>query len=443
MLISREKFAKIEEYVLYLFGIAIFLTEPCIKAMCGVVIILLVLRKILFKEKLFCGNEKLTKFLIWFLIIGVFWNFLAGMSYKPARNFIKMMRYIVLMFYVYPIVQRDREVLKKLYISCLVGFIILFIVVFIQYKSGVDRAFGIVGVEWTFEKNMKDILIKRDNIFGLGINTTALLGGIFGVINLFLILCLKDNLLKIIFILNTMVALFIICVTKSRSGLLAFSVVVLLETFIIGFFYIKNKLYMIIGLIILFFGFIMEIKTLPMDKLDRFKRIFSLEKSLDNISNNIRIEMLKIAIYRIKKHPVLGSGTKYDRENSFRVYANNMKDSIRSVEVATKELFKTSYDDAHNMYINMTVDNGLYIIGYLMIWFGIPFMIIKRLKYCEENDKVIAIAMLMGILSYEIQGLFWPIWRNMNQVLFWFILSIAVSVTISSKTENIEKNVLN
>lgn len=442
MLISREKFAKIEEYILYLFGIAIFLTEPCIKAMCGVVIILLVLRKILFKEKLFCGNEKLTKFLIWFLIIGIFWNFLAGMSYKPARNFIKMMRYIVLMFYVYPIVQRDRGVLKKLYISCLIGFIMLFIVVFIQYKNGFYRAYGLVGIHIEKLGDIKNLFIEQNQQETLGINTTALCTSIFGVITISLMMLNEKFIYLFYTICQIAVVFFVVIATKSRSGLVTFIVVLSVLVGVTYIFYKKErkKIYLLLLCSSVILG--LWIKNLPPDKIDRFKTILKLKNSDRDLSSNLRIEMLKIAKYRIKKHPILGSGTKYDKEYLFKKYVDNMN-NVTDREKEYKNIFQKGFDDAHNIYVNTLVDNGLYIIGYLMIWFGIPFMIIKRLKYCEENDKIIAIAMLMGILSYEIQGLFWPIWRNMNQVLFWFILSIAVSVTISSKTENIEKNVLN
>lgn len=402
MKISRENFNKFEEGVLYLYGILVFLNVDQIKLATTILILVLILRKLLFKERLECGNEKLKNFLLLFIVGGTVWNFLGGMSYKSARNFIKLCRYMSIIFYIFPMIKRDKKILYKFFVSCLVGYLILFIKVLQEYITGSYRVIGFSGI-----------------------NTTAKIGSIMASIFFPFSFEVKKIYKKIICLLLTLVGIFFIIASKGRGPLVSFCIVASLTIFILPLLKIKKE--QIIKTIVLIFIFtsIFYIK-IPKENLARYNNIFKVEQTIENSSNGLRIEMWKNAIWRIKQNPIFGSGTKYDGENLFKKYVEKMPERTTE-EKWYKETFLHGFNDAHNMYLNAVVDNGLFVIFLFFIWFLIPIYLV--LEYSKNSeDRILIFSLLTGIISYDIQGIFWPIWRNEEQVHFWILFGILVSI---------------
>lgn len=408
-MINREKFAKFEEILLYLYGILIFINKDTIRFCAGAVIIVLILRKILFKEKLECGNENLKKFLLFFVIGGTIWNFFGGMSYKPARNFLKMARYMPIVFYVYPMIKKDKKIVYKFLISCLIGYFILFFKVLQQSRSGMYRAEGYAGI-----------------------NPTGLLGAIVGSVSIGFAIGKNEFWKKSIYIILSVSGALITIATKGRGPFVS----IIGTTIIIIGLYIFSKIELKrIAKFLLIFIIAVPLfyKSIPQKNLERFKNIFDTEQTVGNSSNGLRVEMWKNAIWRIKQNPVFGSGTKYDGENLFKKYVEQMPEKTKE-EKWYKEAFEHGFDDAHNMYLNATVDNGLFVIVLAAIWFGIPGYLV--FKYFRKNEeKILPISLLSGIISFEIQGLFWPIWRKSQQAVFWILLALIISLCLEGKNE--------
>lgn len=411
-MISREKFQKIEEGILYLFGLSLFLNYEITKALITVIIIVLILRKMLFKEKLNCGNEKIKNFLLFYIIFGTIWNFLGGMSYKPARSFLKMARYIPFLFFMYPIVENKRDTLKKFGICCLVSYLYLFQKVLVQFVS--EKYYRVSGIE--------------------GINVTSVVASIVGSFTFSFLLNERDILKKIGYLIIYLSSFFVLVATKGRGALVA----LILMTIVTSGIYIYEKINVknvLIGLLSILVIGSLSYKQIPQDSIHRFKTTFNTEQTGDNTSNYLRIEMWKSAIWRVKQKPILGYGTKYDPKDMFRVYAENMPETT-STERYFKDILLKSFDDAHSMYLNALVDNGIFILSLIVIWFLIPsYMFFMNIRKIKKKD--IFIGTICGLGSFLIQGLFWPIWRKPDQMYFWIFFTILCILSFEEGKEEI------
>ena len=416
-MIKKEKFNKIEEVVLYILGLSIFLDYKFTKMLVAVVIILLFLRKILYKEKLECGNENIKKLIFFYIVVGTVWNFLGGMSYKPARNFLKMARYIPFLFFMYPILKRDKEKLKKFLLCSLISYGILFqkvIKEFIGFQYPWERAVG-------FE----------------GISVTGDIGAMVSVFSFGLFIDEKKWIKKIIYLIVFLSGIFITIATQGRAPLLS----ILLGTgfIIILEIYSKinlKKLSIVIGLILMvsFIG----IKIIPENYKERFETTFKTDKTIENTSNGLRIEMWKIGLKRIKENPILGSGTKYDKDNLFRKFALELPEETEVDKNYKYQLLNLGFNDAHSMYINAVVDNGIFVIVLFILWFGVPgYLYLKYYKVLEE--KKYFLGSLGSIISFLTIGGFWMMWRMQEQMYFWIFMSILL-VSVYSQREKLESN---
>ncbi|MHA4988126.1 O-antigen ligase family protein [Cetobacterium somerae] len=398
---KRESYYKLEEFLLYLIGLCLFLDFEYTKILVPIVVIDLIVRKIFFKESLNCGNENIKKFIIWFLIIGVFWNFLGGMSYKPARNFLKISRYISFVFFLYPLFQENKKYLNRFLLCTLGSYLILLIKVIKEYKPWV-RVEG-------FE----------------GISTTGDVASIVSLFSFGLFLKEKKIIKKIIYFIIYISGIFVTIATKGRAPLLSIAT----GTFILFCLEIYSnfslkKIASILGLLII--GTFIGINYLPENTTDRFKTTFHTEKTDENSSNGLRIEMWKIGLKRVKENPIFGSGTKYDKDNLFKKFTERLPENSEVEKKYKNYLLNLGFNDAHNMYINAMVDNGIYTLALLIMWFGIPIHLL--IKCCKERVlNGYYLGSIGGVISILIIGLFWMFWRTPEQMYFWVLYSIMLA----------------
>lgn len=405
---NREKFYKIEEILLYILGLCLFLNFEYAKFLVPLIIIDLIIRRVLFKEELNCGNKNIQKFIIWFLIIGVFWNFLGGMSYKPVRNFLKISRYIPFLFFLYPLFQENKRYLNRFLLCTLGSYLILLMKVIKEYKPWI-RVEG-------FE----------------GISTTGDIGSIVALFSFGLFLKEKKILKKIAYLIIYISGIFVTIATKGRAPLLS----IVTGTFILLCLEIYSNFSFkkIIGILgsVLIVSFI-TLNYLPQGTMNRFKTTFHTEKTDENSSNGLRIEMWKIGLKRVKENPIFGSGTKYDKANLFRKFVKMLPENSEVEKKYKNYLLNLGFNDAHNMYINAMVDNGIYILTLLTIWFGIPgYLLIKYYKKVVLNGYYLG--SIGGIISILIIGAFWMFWRTPEQMYFWVLYSIML-VSVYKKEE--------
>lgn len=348
----KEKYFKFKEINLYLFGLSFFSNFDLAKIFLGVMIGCLIIDVFYYKEKLECGNNKLRNFLIFLVLGGTIWNFCADFNYRAARAYLKINRYAIIVFYLYSLVKNNKIILRNFIISLTISYITLVI----------------RGINFYFIEN------KR-NRFGSfeGVMDVAVLFAVVGAVCFGNIIKFKELRYKLLNGIILFFTIFLLIITQTRAALLAFVVGVM------GVLLFNRNIKIIITSCILA-GFLL-ISFLQTTYSARFKsNTFNTKVTLNNMSNGIRIEMWKNAIWRFKKHPIMGSGTKQD-EKLYREYVNNMPEETE-VQRVYKQALKDGFDDAHSMYFNSLTDNGLFLIVQLIFIFGVlPYILLKNSEY--------------------------------------------------------------
>lgn len=123
----KEKYLKFKEINLYLFGLSFFSNFDLAKIFLGIMIGCLVIDIFYYKEKLECGNNKLRNFLIFLVLGGTVWNFCADFNYRAARAYLKINRYAIIIFYLYPLVKNNKIILRNFIIALTISYITLII----------------------------------------------------------------------------------------------------------------------------------------------------------------------------------------------------------------------------------------------------------------------------------------------------------------------------
>ncbi|MGL5904017.1 MAG: hypothetical protein ACRCZO_15150, partial [Cetobacterium sp.] len=240
MKISREHYGKIEEILLYLIGLSLFVSYDISKILASVTILVLIGRKVLYKEPLDCGNEKIKKFIIGYILIGIVWNFIGGMSYKPVRNFLKMARYMPFVFFLYPLFQKKKEFFNRFLICGLGSYLILLGKVLSEYKK---NPFGRVDA---FE----------------GVNPTGTMGAMVAVFSFGLFVSEKNIFKKIGFLAIYVSGVWVTVATQGRAplvgALLGTGLIIGLELY--SNFNVKKMMILFLATLILIVG---GLKTIP------------------------------------------------------------------------------------------------------------------------------------------------------------------------------------
>ncbi|SJZ57440.1 O-antigen ligase [Cetobacterium ceti] len=409
MFLSRERFNKLEEFVGYLFGLSFFVNFKFSKDLVTVMVVLMVLRYVLFKEKLNCGDEKIKKFLYFFLFGGLIWNYFAGMSFVPVRQYLKIMRWVILPFYFYPVMLRDKKYIYKFMVPFLFGGVLSF------FKSGYE----FMKSPWTRVQGFD------------GVPSTGFGGMVLGNIGIGILLCKEKIKEKILGLIILGLGLGLIVFTQMRGALIG----LIIGSIIIGVFEINwKKLLIGLGIILVILG--VTFKNIEHSRLQRFTTTFDMEKNSGNSSNYTRILLWENGIWRIKKHPIMGSGTNNDKK-LFLEYAQTLPENTPFEKYMKYNLIDNEFSDTHNMYINAISDNGIFSLVQFFIWFIFsPYLLLKNLKINDKNLKMINL-ICGGVLSaYYFSGLTWSVWRNKwTPMIFWICFTGIVYIYGKLKEE--------
>lgn len=89
-MMNKEKFLKLKEIVLYILGVSLFINFNITKISLGFIFVFILIDIFYFKEKMEFGNKKLRKLVLFFIGVGILWNFLADFNYRAVRAFLKI-----------------------------------------------------------------------------------------------------------------------------------------------------------------------------------------------------------------------------------------------------------------------------------------------------------------------------------------------------------------
>ena len=413
-MIRRENFLKIEECLLYLLGVLLFTTFGYLKILMYPIVGIMILRRVLYGEKLECGSEKLKKILICFIIIGIVWNFLANGNYRDSRAFLQGNKYIVLIFFLYPLLTKTKETFSKFLIAIGVSISVV----------------SLLGIKETYVVNS---LIHRIGVFN-GIINTAITGFVGTVSGISFLIISKNKKVKIfggiIFILSYIALM----LTQTRSAFLAMVCIFLFMSIIILIKTPKKK----VGIMIVAIFIILSFQLTPKNTVERLSTTFNREKTIDNASNTIRVEMVENAIFRIRKKPILGEGSKGKRSINFEKYVKNMPENT-SYQIEMKKILSEKFDESHNTYLNIIAQNGIFSLYYFAIILYILILFLKNLKIKNEDFLYSANLAIGGAYSgFFIIGFFWPLLaETWSSFLFYAMAGMLISINKLYQDEKI------
>lgn len=395
----RAKFYQIELAVLYLYGAIFFINYEISKKIFLIILLLMLARKFYFKENLECGNINIKYLLLFYILGGVLWNFLADFNYRASRSFLKLGKEVLLVFYLYPLLKKDKKILYYFLMILVFSYLTLFFKEYIFYK--------------THSPNTR---------FGgfIGISNTGISGMIVGTFVFPIILYCKELKYKILSFFIFVVSLNLVFAAQSRGGLLG----IVVSMVFISLIKIDLKklivLFSMLGVIFIGLG--------KVPASNRFKRIFNLERSASNISNALRIEMWKNAVWRIGQHPIRGGGTKQD-EDLFKKRVEMMPENTKDEKILKSMLKNNGFNDAHNMYLNILTDNGLFSLVHFTIFVLPYFWIWKR-----RQQELMFYSILGSLTGFYIYGLTWSIWRNpWSPMVYWTLFALVCFLNYSNE----------
>lgn len=394
MILNKQKYLQIKEINLYLFGLTFFTSFRVAKICLSLMFIFIFIDILIFKEKFELGNKKIRNFILFFIIGGTFWNFCAAFNYRAARSFLKINRYFIIVFYLYSLLKYKKVVLRNFLLSIALSYLVLFyqgIQFFIENKRNTYYRFG------SFE-----------GVMDVAVLTTVVAAFASGII-----IQKNNKKRKIMGFVFLLISCFLIMITQTRASLLAFGV-----SIFIMLVWNRNFKILILGLSIFFISMVLFFQ---MPESARFKsNTFNVSITQDNMSNGLRVEMWKNAIWRFKQHPIMGSGTKQDSE-LFKRYVQNMPEKTK-IEKIYKKTFENGFDDAHSLYLNALTDNGLFFIFQIILLFGIiPYVLIKNKNFFY------GVSLIGGFTSYMVFGVAWPLWRHgWDPMFLWTLIGITI-----------------
>jgi len=336
------------------------------------------------------------KFLIVFIIGGIIWNFLANFDYRSARAFFKISRELVLPFYIYPIVNRDSSVIKGIIKALMLSLLVMVGKTLHSYLIITPKD-GATGFEW--------------------VGTTRAMSLMASSMSLGWVFSRNSNRVKALSFFIFILSVGTMIMSNSRAGIVALGGAIF-TVFLMNKMNLKKIVITgaILGLIIF---------LTPSNRIKHFKTTFNTEKTIENYSNGMRIELWKNAVWRIKQHPIMGSGTKMDGE-LFKKYANNLPEETKVDKYYKKKMLNGGFNDAHNMYLNIISDNGVFSIIHLVLILGIlPYLCFKNLKIVNSMNRSLSLGVTTSLISFYTYGMFWSVWRSdWSRTEFWFLVSL-------------------
>lgn len=400
---SIEKYFKLKEVVLYIFGLFIFINFGIAENLYYLMCLFLVIDIFYYKNKLECGNEKIKKIILFIVIFGTCWNYFADFNYRAARAFFKINRYFFFVFYLYPLIKKDKNILKNFFISMAGSYFILFL-------DGVNTYF------------IKKNAARYGGFYGIMV--TALISSMIGAFSFINLILAKLKIEKFISGVIFFSSIFLLVISQTRAALLALVLAILC-----GIILTKNIKIIILTIVTGLISLGIFWKT---PQAERFKsNTFNTKVSLNNMSNGLRVEMWKNAIWRYKQHYITGTGTKQDKK-LFDEYVRNMKETTET-EKRYKETFIRGFDDAHSMYLNNLVYNGIF--AFFQFFFAlvlIPMIVLKN--YYSKYSLPI----LSTWITYHIYAVVWSLNRGgSDPLIYWIMIGIILSCPINNE-KNIE-----
>ena len=358
-----------------------------------------------------------SKFFLFFLIFWLFVlisSFFAYDPYLSLKNTIFYFRFALFCICFAYLIEKDKNLLKKLYISTSICFISLILDGIFQYNFGYN-IFGYKIIE----------IPRVSSLFGDELIYGSYLSRFFPLlVGLHFFYFSKKNsvyeLILIFYFFFTMIAVFL-------SGERTAFIIIIYSTILIFLLYnnYKKEKYLIISLLIL------SLSTIYFSNFTSKERIFNLTKEQMNIDNFLENKDQKIIIFNqqyqehymsalkiFHDHPFIGIGPK-----NFRIICSEEKYNFSELTCSTHP---------HHIYLQILAETGIinfFIILYLYL--QTLYLLAKAFFYKFLKNEVILDNLQLSLLIH-ISVCLLPIipsgnfFNNWLSIVFYFPLGIFI-----------------
>ncbi len=163
-----------------------------------------------------------------------------------------------------------------------------------------------------------------------------------------------------------------------------------------------------------FFPIFLLLLVVSVVGLGLFEKSHSGGSSLLRSNSSDRVELWNIALRASAEKPIFGWGLE-----QFSVPFNNLFDPTQSKQ----NLTEMWYSRAHNQFLDLLVSNGIIgLVGYLMLWSSIVWMLFQRRSEQTEEKKKIAITFFLFVIAFLIEK-FFLFDLFIEQVLLFFVFA--------------------
>jgi putative inorganic carbon (HCO3(-)) transporter len=406
------KLKKILELIIYwsiiIMPFSMAISAAPMNVFTGLFIVGFLLKKVIYKEKLFTKGPLDLPFLLFFIISGI--SIFNSINYPDSiKGLFKVARYILLVLIIAEEIKDEKQV-KRIMFSIAAGISLTAIDCLWQIFSGKDFIRGYATI---INLDLKRATASFVDANVLGVYLSALVPLVIAVA-----LYYFKSKKRIIFSVISLLGMVAIALTYSRPTLLAL--------YIVLFFLCIMKRDKVLIIILLVFTALSPFIAPPTVKYWAKQVNYN---PLRFMCNDDRIAIYRNSFNMIKHHPVIGVGTNTFMKN-YKIY----KEVPEYRNIVTAD-----YVYAHNNFFHMFAENGVIGLGiFLWLLYGLfrkSFSIYKKLK--NDYLKIISLSLIACLIAFLVNGLTESsLYYSRVASIFWYLAGFSLALDKFTHAKN-------
>jgi len=183
-------------------------------------------------------------------------------------------------------------------------------------------------------------------------------------------------------------------------------------------------------LLIVLIGALLLTSTLDVNEKYR-KEVVSISDLRNNVSNMTRLSLWKVGIDFTKEQPFFGTGSN-NSEQYFIAFFNSMPKTYQ-------EKYHLAIDhtrDWHNSYLQILVQNGLFVlIGFLYMLIAIFIRLTRKFRHVNRHDRPALIGAILVMIGFGSSQFFHSELFSYGAVIFYLLLYGGLRVCLQTSDQ--------
>lgn len=185
-------------------------------------------------------------------------------------------------------------------------------------------------------------------------------------------------------------------------------------------------------LLILLIGALLLVGTLDVSEKYR-KEVASIGDLQNNVSNNTRIHLWRAGIDFFQQQPFFGTGSNNSQQYYIPFFNNMPKAYQEKYHLAINHT-----RDWHNSYLQILVQNGLFVLmAFLYMLTALFIRLIRRLRHVDQRDRPALIAAILAMIGFGVSQFFHSELFSYGAVLFYLLVYGGLRVCLQADEQNV------